>query len=465
MEDGQVLNVSPYVDQIEKYARSLKQLSQTFLKLEEKKKSFTSEEIELMFQNVRGRVCEKCEKCAWCWGDNFVHTYQMGYEILSAVENYGNELNVETKRKLQQKCIMAPRFLRETLDVFSNAKQNMLWQNRMLQSRRGCAIQMDTFAEVIQASAKELESSIYMDERLEKRLMAQLKKEQIRVLCCTFFLTKEGQYKIQLIVRSMNGSCNTVRDVGKIVSTVIGKRMVPMHGQGQVVGKEYMTLVFMEGPAFYTMQGVAKIGKGCQRISGDSFMMMELPGGRQSAALSDGMGSGEKARRESALVIELLEELLEAGFPPKTAIQMINTTLVMGREEIHFSTIDMSIFDLYTGSCEMIKAGASSTFIKSGDKVEHLSSTSLPIGVLHAVEVDSTVRNLSNGDFVIMVTDGVMDALPVGEQDIILETIIQGTLKHNPKEMAHHILEQVLSWTGEAPQDDMTVMVVSIWEV
>ena len=194
-------------------------------------------------------------------------------------------------------------------------------------------------------------------------------------------------------------------------------------------------------------------------------MMMELSGGRQGVALSDGMGSGEKACRESTLVIELLEELLEAGFPEKTAIQMINTTLVMGREEIHFSTIDMSVFDLYTGICELIKAGASSTFIKKKDKVEHLSSTSLPIGVLHTIEIDSVKRQLEDGDFVIMVTDGIMDALPVGEQDILLETIIQGTAMNNPKEMAHHILEQVLNWNGDAaPMDDMTVLVVGLWE-
>ena len=193
-------------------------------------------------------------------------------------------------------------------------------------------------------------------------------------------------------------------------------------------------------------------------------MMLELPGGRQGVALSDGMGSGEKACRESTLVIELLEELLEAGFPEKTAIQMINTTLVMGREEIHFSTIDMSVFDLYTGTCELIKAGASSTFIKKRDKVEHLSSSSLPIGVLHTIEIDSVQRKLEDGDFVVMVTDGVMDALPVGEQDLLLETIIQGTAINNPKELAHHILEQVLNWTGEAPADDMTVLAVGIWE-
>ena len=63
-----------------------------------------------------------------------------------------------------------------------------------------------------------------------------------------------------------------------------------------------------------------------------------------------------------------------------------------------------------------------------------------------------------------MVTDGVMDALPVGEQDVLLETIIQGTMMINPKEMAHHILQQVLNWTGEPPQDDMTVLAIGVWE-
>ena len=160
---------------------------------------------------------------------------------------------------------------------------------------------------------------------------------------------------------------------------------------------------------------------------------------------------------------ELLEELLGAGFPEKAAIRMLNAALVMGREEIHYSTVDMTIFDLYTGTCEIVKAGASSTFIKKSGQVEHLSSSSLPIGVVNRIEIDAATRQLDDGDFVIMVTDGVLDALPVGEQDILLETIIQGTEIANPKEMAHHVLEQVLAWTGKEPADDMTVMAVGIW--
>lgn len=463
MNEGPVLHGSPYVEQIEKYAHSLKQLSRTFLGLEEKKKAFSNEEIEEMFTRVREKVCGKCEKCGWCWGENFVHTYQMGYELLSAVDQYGNELNTEVKRKLMQRCIMAPRFLREMLAGFHDARQNIIWVNRIARSRESCAIQMDTFADMIENTTRELENSIFTDERLEKRITAVLKKKGLRVLYTYFFMNGEGKYEIHVTVRSIRKQKVTVKEVVSAVSECVGRKFILPGDSARMIGSEYMTVVCVEGPSFYIMHGTARIGKDCDRISGDNFALMEMPGGKYAVALSDGMGSGETACRESTLVIELLEELLSAGFPEKTAIQMINTTLVIGREEIHYSTVDMTVFDLYSGECEVIKAGASSTFIKKKGSVEHLSSTSLPIGVMNHIEIDSVKRQLEDGDFVIMVTDGVLDALPVGEQDILLETIIQGSEIANPKEMAHHVLEQVLAWTGKEPADDMTVMAVGIW--
>ena len=55
-----------------------------------------------------------------------------------------------------------------------------------------------------------------------------------------------------------------------------------------------------------------------------------------------------------------------------------------------------------------------------------------------------------------------MDALPVGEQDALMSTFILDSNIVNPKEMAHHILGQVLEWTGEVPLDDMTILVVGM---
>ena len=53
MENGQVLHSSLYVEQIDKFAVSLKQLAKTFLKLEEKKQTFSEDEIDEMLLFIR----------------------------------------------------------------------------------------------------------------------------------------------------------------------------------------------------------------------------------------------------------------------------------------------------------------------------------------------------------------------------------------------------------------------------
>ena len=457
--------VNPYVIQMDKFADSLMHLSKTFLTLEDYKGTFTKDEIEEMFLKITDKVCENCEKKEWCMGENRVHTYQMLYEILCAVEEYGAELNIELKRKLQKKCIMAPRFLRETLEVFENAKQILMWNNKIVQNREGYAVQLNSFAKMIQYTTRELDAGIFEDEHLEKRLKNQLKKCGVRMLSAVFYMTPQGKYEIHLTVKAMKGHLIATKEFAALVGNCVGRIMMPEQGERPIIGEEYCTVACVEGARYHTLQGVAKIGKGCEKISGDTFLMTDLPGGKKGIALSDGMGSGEEAFRESTMVVEMLEELLEAGFPVKTAVQMMNTALVIGREEVRFSTIDVSLFDLYSGTCEFVKAGASTTFIKRKDAVEKICSTTLPIGVLQDIEIDTVTKSLASGDYVIMVTDGIMDALPVGEQDALMSTFILDSNIVNPKEMAHHILGQGLEWTGEVPLDDMTILVVGMWKL
>ena len=102
------------------------------------------------------------------------------------------------------------------------------------------------------------------------------------------------------------------------------------------------------------------------------------------------------------------------------------------------------------------------TFIRRKDRTECIQSESLPIGVVTNLEIDTKEVSLEDGDLVIMVTDGVMDALPVGEQEFLMKMIIEGTHKPNVKETANHILQQVMECSGELPLDDMTVLVVEM---
>ena len=460
---GNEIFMNPYVVQMDKFADSLKHLSKTFLKLESYKGTFTKEELEEMFEKVTDKVCRNCENREMCLGEKRVYTYQAMHEILCAAVEYGAELNIELKRKLKSQCILAPRFLRETLEVFENAKEILMWNNRMVQNREGYAGQLKSFAKMIQYTTRELDAGIFEDEHMEKRLKTRLKKAGIRMLSAVFYMTPQGKYEIHLTVKAMKGQSVSTRELVRLVGDSVGREMMPGRGERPVIGEDYCTVACMEGARFHTLQGVARIGKGCEKISGDTFLMTELPGGKQGIALSDGMGSGEDAFRESSMVVEMLEELLGAGFPVKTAVQMMNTALVIGREEVRFCTVDVTLFDLYEGACEFVKAGAAATFLKRQGEVEIIRSATLPIGVLQDIEIDTETRRLESGDYVIMVTDGVMDALPAGEQDVLMCTFIQDTDILNPRELAHHILGRVLEWSGEVPLDDMTVLVAGLW--
>lgn len=456
--------MNPYVVQMDKFADSLKHLSHTFLTLEGYKGDFTKEELDQMFARVTEKVCGCCERRESCLGEKRIQTFQSMHEILCAASEYGAELNVELKRKLKKRCIMAPRFLRETMEVYGNAKEILMWNNKMVQSREGYAGQLNCFAKLIQDTTRELDAGIFEDDHLEKRLKIRLRKAGVRMLSTVFYMTPQGKYEIHLTVKTAKGHIAPTRDVVDLVGECVGRTMMPNYGERPVIGEDYCTIACIEGARFQILRGVAKIGKGCEKISGDTFLMAELPGGKQGIALSDGMGSGEEAFRESAMVVEMLEELLEAGFPVKTAVEMMNTALVISREEVRFCTVDISLFDLYSGECEFVKAGAAVTFIKREDKVETIRSATLPIGVLQDIEISEEKKLLGSGDYVVMVTDGVMDALPAGEQDKMLQDIIAEITHRNPREMARQILERVLEESGEIPLDDMTVLVAGIWK-
>lgn len=456
---GQMMLKDPYVTQVDKLAGSLKHLSETFLKYEEIRTQFLEEELDDLYEKVELQVCKNCERRRRC------NTRQMAYEILENIEKYGSELSVEMKRKLQQECVCAPRFLRVTLEAFQNAKQMLMWNNRMVESRAGCAVQLDMFAQMIQHTTREMGASIFTDAPLEKRIRQLFKRNGIRLLSTVFFVSKQGRYEIHVTVRTEKGVCVTTKKLARLLSDAAKRKMNPAPEERPVIGQEYCTITFVEAPGYYTLQGIARIGKDCQLISGDSFSMLELPQGQEAAILSDGMGSGERASRESGVVVETLEELLKAGFEKEAALSMINTALVMGREEVSFSTIDMVCFDLYSGNCQFLKAGAATTFIKKKDGIIHVSSSSLPLGVVQGQRPDVVSHKLESGDIIVLVTDGVLDALPYGRQEELMDLLIQGTTIENPMELSHYLLEKVIELSTDTPHDDMTILVAGIWQV
>ena len=96
--------------------------------------------------------------------------------------------------------------------------------------------------------------------------------------------------------------------------------------------------------------------------------------------------------------------------------------------------------------------------------MELIQSTSLPAGVFHQAEYDRSSKKLFDGDFVILVSDGLIDALSDGGEDDRMESVILDQKSANPKEIANGILGEALEKCNYDPADDMTVLVLGIWK-
>ena len=72
-------------------------------------------------------------------------------------------------------------------------------------------------------------------------------------------------------------------------------------------------------------------------------------------------------------------------------------------------------------------------------------------------------RKLWDGDRLIMVTDGVLDALPGDDKEQVMGQFLESLEEMPPQDMAERILEFALSFVPGA-RDDMTVLTAQVWK-
>ena len=85
------------------------------------------------------------------------------------------------------------------------------------------------------------------------------------------------------------------------------------------------------------------------------------------------------------------------------------------------------------------------------------------MGVLTAVEPELISKKLWDGSRIIMVSDGVLDALP-GDRTEQMKQLLLEVKNSEPREFARELLERVLRLGGCRARDDMTVLVARIWK-
>ena len=96
--------------------------------------------------------------------------------------------------------------------------------------------------------------------------------------------------------------------------------------------------------------------------------------------------------------------------------------------------------------------------------MDRLSAQNFPLGVFGQLETETLYRTLQNGDYIIMLSDGILDALSQGIGEEILPEIIGKIEDSNPNEIANQILAYCLKQSRGQIRDDMTVLVTGVWD-
>jgi stage II sporulation protein E len=289
-----------------------------------------------------------------------------------------------------------------------------------------------------------------------------LKADGIR--CDNVIVYRHGERYEVNVVKRVGGNCGSCRARTALsVSKALGVNMTVGTGLCHREGDECVLRLYEEHPYKISVYAAAKKRDG-SLVSGDSHTFMELKYGTYMLALSDGMGSGGRAREESAASVELFEDFMEAGFERECALEQINSLLLLraGGEDI-FATMDICNVDLYEGRAEFVKIGGMPSFIAGKNGVKIVGGGGLPVGIVDKTEAESMEVGLESGDVIVMVTDGVTEAAPcaIGKENW-LARIIDQYASLQPEALCEKILTQARLARGGAVADDMTVIAAKV---
>ncbi len=454
------------VDKLNKFSKAFCEMAKTFDEISETKAVTEKHDITAIFDRVADRVCKDCSLCAHCWEHNFCNTYQIMFKIVEKLDGKGWIEESDIPQYFLERCERVDDFVKAVNNVFELFKVDMVWRSKIGESRGLVSQQLKSMSIIISNLANELNTDISFKDDLENQIILELTKAGVKNADAVVYENKYKKYEMTLSYKGCGGKRNCIGIVEKIVTEVVGRKMVKDGSEcGLNTKTNTCTVKLVEEETYKVITGVARMAKNEKYVSGDNYTFLNTGDGKYIAALSDGMGTGHKACMQSKATISLIEQFMESGFDKDTTVKLINSILVLRSTDDSFATIDISVMDLYEGEVEFCKVGAAPTFIKREDYVEAIRAATLPAGILSEVEVELIHKKVNNGDFVIMLSDGIIDSFKHCQDSVKeVQNLLQNMDTKNPQKMADDLMDAALSHCPKKePEDDMLVLVSKIW--
>lgn len=421
---------------------SFKQLGDSFKELSDIRLKTGITEAADLFEDTAHRVCRGCPMATECWEKEFNLTYQRMISILEQLEKEGNI--PDSSECIFEKCIRTEAFINEFIHVYESYRQRELFRGEAQRSRDLAAAQYSEFGDILSLTANSLEESLSFRSEYEEELITELDKNGISLFEISVIETG-GRFEIYLGLN--NGAyVDKLEDIIKEVTGIDTEFESEENGIVKLVNKPNCTV----------STGLCSIPcDGCE-VSGDNIEIFETDDYRSFIIISDGMGCGFDARRESESIVRLLKDFVTAGFDTETAIRTINSSLCLQLDRERTASIDLMCIDRTSGIARLFKIGCAETFFYHGGSTDIIFPLSLPAGMIDTIDLNPQTLRLHEGDILVMVTDGVTQS---GSSEWIKKEI---DTKLSAEDNARLIVDKAVSRWGGRAFDDMSCAVIKI---
>ena len=250
--------------------------------------------------------------------------------------------------------------------------------------------------------------------------------------------------------------------IASLLTTVAEKER--LQSEIEIAASIQRNLLPKEGPQFRGVSFSAHF-EPTASIGGDYYDVFNLDKSRLAVAIGDVSGHGLSTGLVMAMVKAAITTLVEEGADETSLFRRLNELVYRSTERRAFMTLAFTIFDLEKGTIRHTNAGHLYPYVlRNGEPLTSLDCPSLPLGVRSEMMTQTVEMNLTEGDAIVYLSDGIVEAQnidgdPWGFEQ--LESLLALQSERSPSVIRDAILAAVARHSGSRPaDDDRTVMVL-----
>ncbi|HAJ65225.1 MAG TPA: hypothetical protein DCM61_01410 [Clostridiales bacterium] len=411
-------------------------------------------DIARVFDRAADRVCVHCVNKNRCWNADYLDTLSALNDATKAMCRNGSLTAEDIPGFFRSKCTDLAAFIGAVNSELRAQNYRRELKSRLAEKSAVAWEQYADMAHLLTAVSDELGSVNGSDLLAEQRLLRYLRSIEIDAEVSVY---RDGRGRLRAAMES-GSLVPLTSDPGYLerLSNILGVRVcLP---QGTEVSD--VRLVVLEAEPLAVSVGIAALKKRGERVSGDKGSYFKTDSGVLCVILSDGMGTGDEAARDSAQVVAILEKFLRSGADGAAAMKVLNSALLLrSGENWGFATVDLMCIDLFSGETCFYKYGAAPSYVRNGRTVRRIKGETLAAGLsLGGGSAPDVVRmKLQPGSTAIIASDGV---IADGEDEWVKNMLLRSG--EDMKSLAKNTLREAEKLYGSG--DDMTVVTVRVEE-